>query len=136
MIETLWDKKISGHETRSPLSYRAPGPLEGCPGSDAYFSAVMNSMRREVEARRGPFAEPKPKKTPASKVRVVKTTVDALSPQHCDGCGKMMDGYTECFAVKLCPVVFCAPCYLGSSTASREWFDKNWGGIVPAVIFG
>lgn len=128
MDANVWDTKISGMESITPLSYREPGPLEGCPGSDSYFKAVMSSMRREVESRRGVFSEPKPRASTLT-FRVIQRTSKALSPQHCDGCGRFMRG-VKCKAFTLYPWVVCLPC----SKKVEKNCPRRYGDLVPAKI--
>ena len=131
MTETMWDRFLPRNYGGADWNARmfGLGPLDR-PGSDDYFRSVMNSARRQVEARNG-FKVPPVPKSKRTAFRVTRTGVDALSPQRCEFCSRPMS-HEPCKAFTLYPAVVCLTCAPRVETRAR--WQREHGSLVEGRI--
>ena len=96
-------------------------------------TSVMDSLRREINSRKGYFAEVK-KKTVKPKISIIKHDVDSFSPQLCSLCDKPMHNEFG-KATRLYPYVICLHCACEiQSHRNYSSFKERYGELVDCRI--
>jgi hypothetical protein len=133
--KTIWDTKIAGEGYSHRLSYKEPGPLEGCPGSDAYFTAIMAENRRAAEARS--ISKQVMPPMPRWKGPVARTSAGQVTSQLCERCDRRVRPGKGWATVKW-PTIWCAPCGVEVEEKLRfggnSRFEENYGKLVEVEV--